>query len=425
MESVPLQKKRVFLWTLYDFANSIAIIVFTLYFSQWLVIDQGVQDLWYNLLFVGSTILVFGVGPVMGIIADKRGVQMPYLRLTTTLQFIALVVASILAVAFPEHHGVVILAALAFMVANFLYQLTFIFYNALLPNIAPPERHGHVSGIGQAGNFLGSVTGLVLTLPLATGAIYLFGNPGRAQTFLPSVILFFVLALPALILLKDTREARNISVRVAEEYRNFFQSFRSLIQNPGLGRYLLAFFFFNDAMLTAQNNIAIYLEQVFHVVDKTKSFFFLGVLLTSVVGALVSGRIADKIGLKRSLMILLSCWTAFFLVLGMITSFVTFAVFAAGMGFLFGATWTVTRAVMAYLTPVEHLNEGFSWYTLAERFSTFIGPLAWGLITYLLLPQGVFRYHVAMASMSAFVLIGLLIARKIPSDKKTPVVTVV
>jgi len=422
MDATVSPKKRIFLWTLYDFANSIAVIVFALYFSQWLVVDQGVSDLWYNLIFVGSTILVLLTAPVLGAIADKRGVQMPYLRRATALQFVALLAASLLAVAFPAHRGIVFGAAISFLIANWLYQLTFTFYNALLVDIAPPERQGRVSGLGQAANLFGSVVGLLVTLPLATGAIYLFGNPGRQQTFLPAVVLFFALALPMLLLFKDRRPARDIRINVKGEYRQFIKAFRSLTRYPGVGRYLLAYFFFNDAMLTAQNNIAIYLEQVFHVIDKTKSLFLLGVFVTSVLGALVSGRIADRIGLKRSLLILLACWIAIFPIIGALTNFVAFSLFAACMGILFGATWTVTRAVMAYLIPSGRINEGFGYYTLAERFSTFVGPIAWGLITYFLADHGVFRYQAAMMSMGVFVLIGFLIARKIPGERQGSVI---
>ena len=46
-----MSKKNIFFWTLYDFANSIVAIVFFLYFSQWLVVDKGVPDFWYNMIF--------------------------------------------------------------------------------------------------------------------------------------------------------------------------------------------------------------------------------------------------------------------------------------------------------------------------------------------------------------------------------------
>lgn len=40
-------KKNVFLWALYDFANSIISIVFFLYFAQWIVVDRGVLDFYF------------------------------------------------------------------------------------------------------------------------------------------------------------------------------------------------------------------------------------------------------------------------------------------------------------------------------------------------------------------------------------------
>ena len=46
-----MNRKNIFLWTLYDFANSIVTIVFFLYFSEWLVIDNGVSDFSYNMIF--------------------------------------------------------------------------------------------------------------------------------------------------------------------------------------------------------------------------------------------------------------------------------------------------------------------------------------------------------------------------------------
>ena len=41
-----MNRKNIALWTLYDFANSIVVVVFFLYFSQWLVVDKGVSDFW-------------------------------------------------------------------------------------------------------------------------------------------------------------------------------------------------------------------------------------------------------------------------------------------------------------------------------------------------------------------------------------------
>ena len=80
----------------------------------------------------------------------------------------------------------------------------------------------------------------------------------------------------------------------------------------GVGRFFLAYFFFNDAIITASNNFPIYLEKVFGVNDQTKSFLLIGIIITSAIGAPLSGWIADKVGLKKLYLVCLRAGLSFF-----------------------------------------------------------------------------------------------------------------
>lgn len=410
-----MNKKNVFLWTLYDFANSIVTIVFFLYFSQWLVVDKGVADFWYNMIFTVGSVLLLLTAPILGSIADKTGRQQNYLNRITVIVFIFFLLASFTTLFFSQK---VFLAALFFLFANYLYQFSFVFYNALLHYIAPRELWGRISGIGQTGNWLGQIAGLLITLPLASGAVYLVGEAGRAQTFLPAVIIFFVLALPMLLFFRlPKQEKADNKIILREEYKNYWSQFKELIKSPSMGMFLLAYFFFNDAILTASNNFPIYLQNVFAVSDSTKSMLLVGILATSAVGAFSSGWVADKIGLKKSLMIVLGSWVALFPLFGLTSNFTIFVVLAILMGFLYGSIWTITRAAMTALCPKEKLNFGFSFYTLAERVSTLVGPLSWGLIISLFIGFGPTRYRIAITAMAIFVAIGIFFLRKVEIRK--------
>lgn len=408
-----MNRKNVILWTLYDFANSISTIVFFLYFSQWLVIDHGVSDFAYNMLFTIGSILLLVTAPVLGSIADKTYREQKYLNRITVFTFIFFVLTALTTLFFT---GSVLLAAFFFLISNYLYQFSFVFYNALLEKIAPPEKCGTISGIGQAANWIGQIVGLVVTIPLASGAIYLFGAPGRAQTFLPASIIFFFLSLPMLLWFKLPKRETPITdittISYAQEYKSQWRQFKDLIKEPNMRYFLLSYFFFNDAILTASNNFPIYLEKVFAVTDSTKSLLLIGILVTSAVGALVSGWASDRIGTKTSLMIILGSWAIIFPLMGLTNSFAFFVVLAILMGFFFGATWTVTRTAMVALCPKDKLNFGFSFYTIAERISTLIGPLTWGLITMLLANTGSMRYRVAIIAMGGFAAIGSVILSK-------------
>ena len=403
------------LWTLYDFANSIFIVVFYLYFSQWLVVDHGVSDLWFNLIFVGSTLLLLLTSPLAAVAADKSGGKLSWLRWLTVLTFLSLLLTSIVANFYNPTKTVLILAALGYLLANYFYQFSFTFYNAFLRDIAPFNLRGMISGIGQCANWLGEIAGLLVTLPLITGAVVLMGNPGRSQTFLPATCLFFLFSLPVLFWFRETTIKKKSKTKFSFNYKSHIADFKSLLKAPGMKNYLLGYFFFNDAILTASNNFPIFLDQVFKISDDTKSILLLGILVTAALGALTFGMVSDKVGHKKSLIWVLISWAIVLPLLSVLTNFTYFVVASIAMGFLFGATWTVTRAVMDYLSPEGKVTHAFSYYTLAERFSTLIGPLTWGLITHFLLGYGELRYRVAALSMTVFILLGLLLVRNIPS----------
>src|SRR3990167_6940115 len=81
------RKNRV-LWILYDFANSIVSIVFFLYFAQWIVIDRGISDFYFNLTFTISAILLLLTAPFTGLVLDKFFRRISGLRYTTVLTVI-------------------------------------------------------------------------------------------------------------------------------------------------------------------------------------------------------------------------------------------------------------------------------------------------------------------------------------------------
>ncbi|MDD5026763.1 MAG: MFS transporter [Candidatus Peribacteraceae bacterium] len=409
-----MNKRNIFYWSLYDFANSIFMIVFFLYFAQWLVVDKGVADFWYNAIFAVGSVLLLVTAPILGGIADKTQSQHRCLNVITILTVLSVLVVTYIALFSPQK---VFLAALFFLITNYFYQFSFVFYNALLHDIAPPERWGWVSGVGQAGNWLGQIVGLLIALPFASGAVYLVGATGRAQTFFPSVILFVVLALPMLLLFRLPRSvSQPVRIDVREEYRSQWHQLKELVKTPDMKLFLLAYFFFNDAVVTAANNFPIYMQNVFEVSDSTKSAVLVGILVTSVVGALCSGWVADTIGLKKTLISILFGFAVIFPALGMVNHLPTFIVVTMLMGFFYGSIWTVTRAVMTTLTPKEKLNFGFSYYTIAERVSTFVGPLTWGLITSLLVDLGSMRYRLAVISITFFVLVGLYFVDRMHMD---------
>lgn len=413
-----MSKKTVLLWASYDFANSIAIAAFLLHFPQWLVVDQHISDLWYNLIFVASSALLVLTAPVISLVVDRGGGRkMTSLRLTTAGELIFLVFTAILTSYFAPSGTVITLAIVCFLISNYLHQFASIFYNALLPSIAGEKSEGRVSGFGLFANFAGIIAGLAIAIPLASSSWPLLGAPGRTQTFLPAAIISSLLIIPSL-LMSEPQTTRPAPPKTPGNIKSVLE----LLRIPGLGAYLMGYFLFSDAIITVQGNMPIYMAQVLGIPDKEKSFILGATLGASAIGALAGGRIADRVGFKRTLLGILGAWTTLLPMLGLSRNVREFTVMVLILGALFGMTLTVTRATMAHLAPRDRQSYAFSYHTIAERFATFVGPLVWGGLTTALFSLGPVRYRIALIAMTVFVLAGMVAVLRMPSDRKPPAV---
>ena len=91
------------------------------------------------------------------------------------------------------------------------------------------------------------------------------------------------------------------------------------------------------------------------------------------------------------------------------------------MGFWFGATWTVSRAVMSYVAPRKNYNLAFSYFGIAERASSLLGPVVWGIVVSGLVSFGAVRYRIAAIVVTVFVILGVIALRKVKSGESRPI----
>ncbi|MBK7689562.1 MAG: MFS transporter [Bacteroidetes bacterium] len=276
--------------------------------------------------------------------------------------------------------------------------MSFVFYNPLIEELSDKTHRGRVSGIGQFSNAIGQVVGLAIMLPLAGGS--------RLVPLLPSVGIFVLLAIPFMVFYKENpREGipTKERVKVSDFYKRLIPFFSLSIATP----LLFAFFFYNDALVTVTNNYSIYMQKVFEIPDSKKSLLLMLIVVMNAFGGLFSGWLGDKIGLEKTLKTILIFWVIALPIIAITSNMSLFIVLTAILGLLIGAMWAVSRAYMSLLLAKEDLGYGFSFYTILERFSTFVGPLTWGAIISILGTDSG-TYRIAIGSMTLFVVIGLL-----------------
>ncbi|MDP2670620.1 MAG: MFS transporter [bacterium] len=341
-----MHKKNLFLRSLYDFANSIVFINFLLYFAQRIVIDGGLSDFRYNAIFAITTVLLFLSAPMLAAYTDKHGGRKFFLNISTTGTFVSYGLAALLA---TTGGASIFIIALLFLIGQYFYQLSFVFYNPMLGEIADVTHRARASGIGQFANALGQAAGLLITLPLADS---------RTAPLLPAVGIFFVLALPMMIFFQENKKRdRALSFSTMRTETAMFRKkivlfFTLSVATP----VLLAFFFFNDALITVSNNYSIYMERVFSIADTTKSLLLLSILAMSAIGGVIAGWLGDKIGLLKTLKLILLLRVVALPTIALTSNFIVFAMITALVGLLIGSVFSTTRAYVSTLLAEEEMG---------------------------------------------------------------------
>jgi len=284
----------------------------------------------------------------------------------------------------------------------------------MLGDIAKRERYGTVSGIGLAAGWIGAIVGLIIILPFVRGDVPFFQPAGRIQAFIPSALIFAVLIGISLTFLKEPQKVSSSTnkVSIRQAYTKVWDDIKNLRENPEIFYFLIAYWLFIDAILTIQDNSPLYLEIVLNIPDQKKVLLGSLLLIMAAFGALIVGKVGDKVGYAKSLTAIVCGWIIVLTLFLFVKRGWSLLLIGSLLGILFGGTWTITRALYMVIIPAAQRAEYFGFYGCTERFASIIGPLVWGAFVVGLKDFGPLRYKVAVASMIVLIMISLVFLRK-------------
>jgi UMF1 family MFS transporter len=394
-------------WALYDFANTIfsfAIVSFAM--GPWATRFLGEAQGTFLFTLAGSIAVALNalVSPVLGAMSDRTGARKGYLAVFTVLCVLPTAMIGFVGIG---------AGLLLFALANFAYQAALIYYDALLPDVARPESRGRLSGIGVGLGYLGSIVAALL-YGLTTD------TDGRttALSFVMVASLFAIFAIPLFALVRERRTLPGDRFRISDALRSWTQ-LRSTVaharERPGLLRFVVARFFYSDPINTA---IAVMSLFAIHAVGYTEGEAR-GVLIVLIVVAVLAsfgwGWLADRIGPKRTLLLVLASWVVGLLIIGLVLERTTFLIAGAILGSGLGGVAVTDRLFLIRLAPAERMGEMFGLFGLVGKLSAVVGPLMYGGIVLILQPQlGTLAYQIAILSLLVLMLIGLAIVRGVP-----------
>jgi UMF1 family MFS transporter len=398
-------KKKIFTWTLFDFANtSFSIVVVTflyaVYFKKTIAFGEPIGDLYWSIGTSIAMIITAIISPVLGAIADYSAGKKRFLLFFTALCIIA--TASLYFIG----PGEIFWGIFIFVLANVGFEAGLVFYDAFLPEITTPEYYGRVSGYGYGMGYLGSLATLGIIFPFIEASMI-------KETFPVAAAFFLIFSIPLFIYLKDTRtKVEHTKSFMSIGFERVWTTLTHLKNYKNLAIFLLAFFFYIEGVNTVIFFSGNYASTTLGFTEMELLVFFLTVQTTAIVGSILLGIVADKIGQKKTIVISLIMWLVTITIAYFVHDKNGFYVVGLIAGAAMGSCQSTSRSLMSKLTPPEKKTEFFGFYSFFGKSSAVIGPLVFGLVSYLSGDQ-----RIAIISIAFFFIVGLLILTKVKDPK--------
>ncbi len=435
-------------WAACDGARSpynvlVNIFVFAAYFSTVVIPDPVRGQTVWSFVSSAAALLVAVGAPVLGAIADAGGRRKPWL-----FGCLVLGAPSMAALWFATPHmsSGLIWVMLALVGGTLCFEYSNVFCSAMLPNVAPPGRIGFLSGLGfSLGNFFGIVLFVFYLYAWGRSGHSLFGldvaahEPERAVGILAAIwlVLFYI---PMFLLTPDSPgTSRSIPQAVRDGLSSLIHTLGRLRSYRNTTLFLVARLLYNEGFVVMMLFTSVVAAGVLHWTPRMLVAMGLLNSVVATLSGLFAGWLDYRIGTKAATMLFVAgCLLANIVVCSLTPDTVFFMKLQAGttphalglfpglpnkvflvtqnlMAFFVTGGLATSRTLMAKLSPRDMLNEFFGLYAVSGNATSFVGPLAIGIVTAVFASQ---RAGVAVGIV--FLLAGLLLIIPVSEHDPSP-----
>ncbi|WP_051218470.1 MFS transporter [Nocardioides insulae] len=349
-----------------------------------------------------STLISALLLPLVGAIADRTS------RKPQLLALFAWTGAAAAALLFFVTGDEWLFGALTFLVANGCFVASIVVNDSILPLISTEEERDRVSSIGWAYGYAGGGLLLAVNFVVVTFADQLGLGTGLAvRLSLLSAAVWWA----AFTLIPFRRLGRHapravepaVGGLLARSFGQLWATLKDLRRYPVALTFLVAYLFFNDGISTVIASASTFGTEELGFGTGSVLGTYLLVQFVAVLGALVFGRVAGRIGAKRTILIGLGIWmlivsAAWFVPAGNLPGFLALGV---AIGLVLGGTQALARSYFSLFIPAGKEAEYFGFYHAMDRGTSWLGTLVFGLVF-----QFTDSYRPAVFALIAFFAIG-------------------
>jgi UMF1 family MFS transporter len=424
---VKLDKKAVFGWAMFDFANSSFTTVmvtafFSLYFMEQIVpasadgSDRG-PALW-GLAVAISQATVILTAPLLGALADFSGAKKKFLFFT----YFGCAVLT-LALGVFARPGAVVVSMVLFIGANICFSSGENLISAFLPEIAPTKLVGRISGLAWGLGYIGGIGALLLSVLILSDAG--LGEGGYPWVWVMTGTWFLLAGLPTFLFVKERHQKETLPEGQTLWSVGFHRLGRTLREGTRfaqLFRFLLTYTIYVSGVTAVVNFASKIAAEALRFTTTELGVFLIVLNVTAVVGAVGGGWLQDRIGSRRTILLALCGWLAALVLAALVDTpgpgetaaqgtVTLFWVAGNLVGLSMGMTFASSRALVALFSPEDRAGEFFGLWGLFGKLGAIIGPFTFGILASL------FGLRIAVLSLGLFFLTGLILMRFVDEEE--------
>ncbi|QED29491.1 MFS transporter [Microvenator marinus] len=425
-EKVPVKKREIFGWAMYDFANSsyttvVISFVYSAFFTAHVVpADSTVKDSFWALAIVFSTIIAIVLSPLAGAICDFSGGKKKYLLASTLTCAIS---TACLAFVGP---GDIWLAIFLIAISNAAFMLGESFIASFLTDIANSDNMGKISGLGWGLGYFGGLSSLILVYSFIGDSAALEASEVVSRNQIAMLMLsgfFFLSALPTFILVKERTEPvagfedagfKRLMLAGMNEMKSSF----SLVKNyPVLFKFFLAFMVYMAGLEVVIKFIGIYSQVELELSASYLQMMFIILQFSAAGGALAFGFLETRIGAKTTVLTTIVWWVIGVMAIFFLDQIAAFAGTERGNVFLviamiagagIGSIQSSSRAVVGLLSPPGRSAQMFGFWGMFMRLAIILG------MTFGPVADALGSRRMALLLVAGFFIVGGLMLVRVP-----------
>ncbi len=317
-----------------------------------------------------ASIIVALLMPILGSFADYKGQKIKFF-----IAFNLLAMVGCFAEVLPLDY-VPFLIIYVFIIIGFNSMRTF--YDSMLVDVTTDERMNDVSSMGFG---IGYVAGVV---PFVLSILFIIFGPeylGLTKEFCTrfgfaiSAIWWIIFALPLFKNYKQKygKKRENLSSDIAKTFKGLWNTMREIAKDKRLLYFMLAYFFFIDAVFTVIAMATNYATAL-HIGEVEIVLALLVTQFIAFPATIISGQLANKFGAKKIILLDIFGYMAIDLFATFFLKTATdFWVLALMTGLFQGSSQAISRSLFGQIIPKKRSNEYFGFFNVFGAFARVSG----------------------------------------------------